>query len=76
MDFFENIVGKCEHFFNTYILPELMTRKLQHPMDTSEINEQPLYCYCKTAEEPGNPMIACDALIVLLSGSFFVCWDY
>jgi len=26
--FFEGFVGKCKHFFDLYILPELMTRKL------------------------------------------------
>lgn len=51
MDFFESFVNKCKHFFNTYILPGLMTRKLQCPENSPDINEQQLYCYCQMAEE-------------------------
>ena len=36
VNFFENFVSKCEHFFDTYILPELMTRKIQCPEDSPD----------------------------------------
>ena len=39
-----------------------MTRKLQSS-DAPEVCEadEALYCYCRTPEEPGNPMLGCDA---------------
>ena len=60
--FFEGFVGKCKHFFDTYLLPEIMSRKLQtsNAPEVSEADDA-LYCYCRAPEEPGNPMIGCDA---------------
>ena len=62
-EFFEGFVGKCKHFFDTYILPELMTRRRQFSSCSQESAEEEkiVYCYCGMPEEPDNPMIACDA---------------
>ena len=62
-EFFEGFVGKCKHFFDTYILPELMTRRLQFSSCSQKSTEEEkiVYCYCGMPEEPDNPMIACDA---------------
>lgn len=44
-----------------------MTRKLQSSLHMPEATEEEraeeerAYCYCKMPEEPGNPMIGCDA---------------
>lgn len=60
-EFFEGFVEKCKHFFDKYVLPELMTRKLQFSECSLQSGEDVLYCYYKTPEEPDNPMIGCDA---------------
>ena len=60
-EFFEGFVEKCKHFFDTYVLPELMTRKLEFSECSLQSGKDVLYCYCKTPEEPDNPMIGCDA---------------
>lgn len=40
-----------------------MTRRLQFSSSLQESaeEEKAVYCYCRMPEEPGNPMIACDA---------------
>jgi len=71
--YFTEIKPKLDYFFTKFILPELLTRYLQHPsplispqddppLAPSQDNDPPpqnIYCYCRQGED-GRQMIGCD----------------
>lgn len=61
-DYVEQLLGKCESFFHSYLLPEILTRSLVRIDSESEIDEegsaQPLFCICNKPEF--RKMIECD----------------
>jgi len=71
--YFTEIKPKLDYFFTKFILPELLTRYLQHPsplispqddppLAPSQENDplpQNIYCYCRQGED-GRQMIGCD----------------
>ena len=57
-DFLENIMPTLNSFFVTCILPELLTRRIQIPIE-DDAETSRVYCYCHQGED-GREMIGCD----------------
>ena len=53
-DYVEQLLGKCDSFFHSYLLPAILTRSLDRIDSESEIDEegsaQPLFCICNKPE--------------------------
>ena len=64
--FCEKLITTCISFYRKCVLPELLTRKLEHStiegqkQKLSKENEQPKFCLCQQPEDPNRKMIGCD----------------
>ena len=74
-DYVEQLLGKCESFFHSYLLPEILTRSLDRIDSESEIDEegsaQPLFCICNRPEY--GKMIECDNVSCDIGWFHFSC---
>jgi hypothetical protein len=53
-DFIANALTKLYSFWSLYILPELLTRRLEQNTDGHQLQPLPLYCYCQQPKDPNN----------------------
>ena len=63
--FCERLIKKCISSYRTCVLPELLTRKLEHSASQQQrlpkANDQPkLFCICQEPEDANRKMIGCD----------------
>ena len=74
-DYVEQLLGRCESFFHSYLLPEILTRSLDRIDSESEIDEkgsaQPLFCICNRPEY--GKMIECDNVSCDIGWFHFSC---
>ena len=81
-DYGEQLLGKCESFFHSYLLPKILTRSLNGIDNECEIDEegsaQPLFCICNEPEF--GKMIECDNVSTMCHVvshwlvPLFMCW--
>ena len=77
--FMENVIKKCDCFFNDHVLPEILTQALIHdtsaagnqPEENADQDDEPLYCICNQPES--GRMIQCDNESCEISWFHFPC---
>jgi len=71
----EQLLGKCESFFHSYLLPKTLTRSLNGIDNECEIDEegsaQPLFCICNEPEF--GKMIECENVSCDIGWFHFSC---
>ena len=69
--FFKAISPKLENIFINYVLPELLTRRLEGARNADKTTEQDKFCICNRGEF--GTMIACDGPNCKITWFHFSC---